>query len=129
MTYQPHFDMDLAVGELGEQLVKAGLTGKVEVKTDRRVAETGNIYIETWQFRKPDQSDKKPSGINTTSADYWAIATTKGIGFLIVKTTELKILLKGNNYRQVSQPIANEHTNGSLGLLVPIKDLFRHIGF
>ena len=129
MTYQPDFDMDLAFGQIGEQLVKAGLTGKVEVKTDRRVHETGNIYVETYQFSKTDRSDQRPSGINTTKAEYWAIATSKGIGFVIVKTDELRRLIKANEYRRASQPIVSAKTNGSTGVLVPIQDLFKHIGF
>ena len=129
MTYQPDFDMDLKTGEQGEALVRAGLTGTVEVKTDRRVAETGNLYIELWQFSNPDQSDKRPSGLSTTKAEFWATATTKGTGFLIVKTDQLKSLIKAKRYTQTSQPIANSKTNGSIGVLVPLKDLLREIGF
>lgn len=129
MTYQPDFDMDLKTGEQGEALVRAGLTGTVEVKTDRRVAETGNLYIELWQFSNPDQSDKRPSGLSTTKAEFWATTTTKGTGFLIVKTDQLKSLIKAKRYTQTSQPIANSKTNGSIGVLVPLKDLLREIGF
>ena len=128
-SYQPDFDLDLSFGQIGESLVQAGLTGTVEVKTDRRVAETGNLYIEIWQFSKPDQSDRRPSGISTTKAEFWATATVTGKGFIIVKTDELKALIKANNYRITSQPITNDRTNGSIGVLVPIKDLMRHIGF
>ena len=129
MTYQPHFDLDLEVGQQGEQLVKAGLTGQVEVKTDRRVQETGNIYVEVYQFSNPDRSDKRKSGLATTTAEWWAIATVRNIGFVSIKTDELKALIKANNYRLVAQPIANSKTNGSEGYLVPIKDLLKHIGF
>ena len=129
MTYQPQFDLDLAFGQQGEELVKAGLTGKVEVKTDRRVQETGNIYVEVYQFSKPDRSDQRKSGLATTTAEWWAIATVNNIGFISIKTDELKALIKANNYRLAAQPIANDQTNGSIGYLVPIKDLLKHIGF
>ena len=36
----------------------------IEVKSDRRTKETGNLFIEYY-------SRKKPSGIETTSADWW----------------------------------------------------------
>jgi len=129
MTYQPHFDLDLEIGEQGEAVVRAGLTGKVEVKTDRRAHETGNLYIELWQFSNPDRSDKRPSGLSITEADWWITTTPSGTGFLAIRTEELKALIKSGNYKQTSQPITNSHTNGSIGCLVPVKDLLKHIGF
>jgi hypothetical protein len=129
MPYQPDFDLDLKTGEQGEALVKAGLTGTVEVKTDRRVSETGNLYIELWQFSEADRANKRPSGLSTTKAEFWATTTVKGTGFLIVKTDQLKALIKANRYTQTSQPIANSKTNGSVGVLVPLKDLLTEVGF
>ncbi len=49
------------------------------------LAETGNLYIETYQFSKPDMSDKRPSGINISKADFWAFATPNETGFIIIK--------------------------------------------
>lgn len=129
MTYQPHFDLDLKVGEQGEAVVKAGLTGLVEVKTDRRVHETGNLYIEVWQFSKPDRSDKRRSGLSVTQAKWWITTTLQGNGFIAIKTEDLKALIKANNYKLTSQPIVSESTNGSMGYLVPLKDITKHIGF
>lgn len=128
MTYQPHFDLDLEIGEQGEAVVRAGLTGKVEVKTDRRAHETGNLYIEIWQFSNPDRSDKRPSGLSTTTADWWITTAPSGIGFIAIKVDELKALIKANNYRQTAQPIVSDNTNGSIGLLIPVSDIAKHIG-
>lgn len=128
MTYQPHFDLDLEIGEQGEAVVRAGLTGKVEVKTDRRAHETGNLYIEIWQFSNPDRGDKRPSGLSTTTADWWITTAPSGKGFIAIKVDELKALIKANNYRQTAQPIVSDNTNGSIGLLIPVSDIVKHIG-
>lgn len=43
---------------------KNGITTKIEVKTDRLAYKTGNIVIEY-------EYNNKPSGIETTTADFW----------------------------------------------------------
>jgi len=60
------FDMDLKYGKVREKLVADMLQDKkIEVKSERDVWQrTGNIAIEY-------QSYGKPSGIQTTEADYW----------------------------------------------------------
>jgi hypothetical protein len=132
MSYQPDFDLDFRRGRVGENLVNSFLQslegGTVEVKTDSRIAETGNLYIETYQFSKPDMSDKRPSGINISKADFWAFATPNETGFIIIKAEALKKLLKEGNYPVKSQPIANEKTNGSIGRIVPLRDVLRVMG-
>jgi hypothetical protein len=64
--YEPRFDVDFTRGRVGEDLVEtflADLVGKkIEIKTDYRINETGNVYLETWQYSEPDTSDKKQSG-------------------------------------------------------------------
>lgn len=126
--YNPHFDLDLKTGQQGEALVKAGLTGKVEVKLDRRAHSTGNLYIELWQFSNPDRSDKRPSGLSVTEAEWWITTAPNLTGFIAIKVTDLKRLIKTNGYRQTAQPITNEHTNGSIGYLVPVADIVKAIG-
>jgi hypothetical protein len=132
MSYQPDFDLDFRRGRVGENLVNSFLQslegGTVEVKTDSRIAETGNLYIETYQFSKPDMSDKRPSGINISKADFWAFATPNETGFIIIKAEALKKLLKEGDYPVKSQPIANEKTNGSIGRIVPLRDVLRVMG-
>lgn len=60
------FDIDLAYGEVREQMIADMLTDKkIEVKSERDLwAKTGNIAIEY-------ESWGKPSGIAATEADYW----------------------------------------------------------
>jgi hypothetical protein len=130
--YQPHFDTDLERGKVGENLLNtflADLAGnKFEVKTDYRAWETGNFYIETWQYRQPDAIDKKQSGINITEAEYWCFAGPNGNGFVMIKTDALKEMLRATDYREVHQPISTLDTNASIGRLVPVLDVLRKIG-
>ena len=74
--YEPRFDRDLERGNVGEDLLELFFAdgednNMFEVKTDYRINETGNIYVETHKYRKPDQSDLVPSGINVTEAKWW----------------------------------------------------------
>lgn len=129
----PHFDIDLERGKVGENLLDTFLSdlsngAKFEVKTDYRAWETGNFYIETWQYRQPDASDKKVSGINVTKADWWVFASPVGSGFVAIKTTDLKDLIREINPRETRQPITNLDTNASIGRLVPVKEVLRKIG-
>jgi hypothetical protein len=130
--YQPHFDTDLERGKIGEDLLNTFLADmgdkRFEVKTDYRAWETGNFYIETWQYRQPDESDKKQSGINITQAEYWCFAGPIGVGFIMIKTESLKELMRANEYREVRQPITTLHTNASIGRLVPVIDVLKKIG-
>lgn len=129
---QPHFDLDFTRGKVGEDLVAtflADLEGKkIEVKTDYRVRETGNVYVETWQYSKPDASDKRPSGINITQAEYFCFASPTGQGFLMVKTEALKDVLRGVNPPESRQPKINPHTNASIGRLVRVSDILSYLG-
>lgn len=129
---EPHFDLDFTRGKVGEDLVAtflADLQGKkIEVKTDYRVRETGNVYVETWQYSKPDASDKRPSGINITQAEYFCFASPTGQGFLMVKTEALKEVLRGVNPPESRQPKINPHTNASIGRLVRVSDILSYLG-
>ncbi len=129
---EPHFDIDFARGKVGEDLVAtflADLQGKkIEVKTDYRAGETGNLYIETWQYSKPDASDKRPSGINITQADYYCFASPTGNGFIMITTEALKEILRGGYAPETRQPIINKNTNGSIGRLVRVTDVLTQLG-
>ena len=129
---QPHFDIDFARGKVGENLVNtflADLEGKtIEVKTDYRVTETGNVYIETWQYHREDASDKVQSGINITKADYYCFASPDATGFIMIKTDSLKEVIRDTNPREVRQSRINAKTNASIGRLVKVADIMKKIG-
>lgn len=60
-----NFDIDLCTGLNGEVQALDILQGsKIEVKTDFKAHKTGNIAIEIESFGKP-------SGLQTTEADWW----------------------------------------------------------
>jgi hypothetical protein len=131
--WQPNFDLDLERGKVGEELLGTFLGAladgaKFEVKTDYRAVETGNFYIETWQYNWSDMSDKRPSGINTTEAEWWVFAGPGLNGFVAIKTADLKDIIRETNPREAQQPITNDTTNGSFGRLVKVQDVLRKIG-
>ena len=75
------FDLDLRFGQMGEGMVEELLINtvknKIEVKTDRKWQETGNVFIETecWSLTK---GQFVPSGIMTTESDYYALLLPVG---------------------------------------------------
>lgn len=127
---QPHFDNDLARGNVGEDLLDLFFAdgednSLFEVKTDYRISETGNIYVETHKFRNPDQSDAVPSGINVTKANWWVQASPDGTAMLILKTEHLRKYIEFVQPPKSAQPRADAHTAASLGVLVPLKGLMK----
>lgn len=91
--YEPRFDIDLAVGAQAEMFVVniikslgAG-SGAIEVKYDARYQDTGKVYVE-YQCRK--RGKWTPSGIATTTADFWAFVLGMDAFLFIVATDKLK---------------------------------------
>ena len=124
--FQPHFDIDFQRGKVGEDSHELFLDGKHEVKTDYRTAETGNFYVETKQY---NEGMIALSGINVTESDYWVWASPTGDGAIYIKTEALKELMRETNPRETRQPIINDHTNASIGRLVPLNHILRKLGF
>jgi hypothetical protein len=127
MSYNPDFDIDFRRGLVGEDSHKAFLFGTHEVKTDYRTAETGNFYVETWQ--KPHTGDWKPSGVNTTKADFWVQASPLGLGGIFLSTSALKEILAESNPPETRQPISSSQTSASKGRLVRLSDVLKKLGF
>jgi hypothetical protein len=131
-NYEPRFDVDFTRGRVGEELLEtflADLEGKkIEVKTDYRIGETGNVYVETWQYSEPDASDKKQSGINVSEAEYYCFGSPTGDGFVMVKTSVLKEFISNTQPREARQPISSKETKASIGRLIPLNELLKAIG-
>ena len=112
------FDLDLSVGQKGERLVEQLLTGgaTVEVKTDLRWKETGNVYIETvcWSH---NNENWYLSGLSSTKAAYWAFVL-EGATF-IVPTEVLKQVVTARG-RAIT---CNIPPNPSKGYLIKIEDI------
>lgn len=131
--YAPDFDFDLKRGAVGEDLldsVLGNLNGSsIEVKTDYRAAETGNVYIECYSYRTVNKADLKPSGISTSKADWWCFASPVGNGFVMIRLEDLKSLVtEYYTAHRVVQPIFNEKTSASIGVALPMKVIMRKVG-
>lgn len=129
--YAPDFDIDVKRGEVGEDLTASILSeiDTVEVKTDYRASETGNVYIEVYSYRARDKSDLKLSGISSSKAKWWSFASPEGNGLVIIRTEDLRELVRENYIRyKVLQPIATEKTAASIGVALPMKLIMERIG-
>lgn len=83
----------------------------VEVKWDKRAAESGRLYFEVENTRQ-----RKPSGIMGTSADYWCHVLGAGDEALLVQVPRLRKFLDEGGFRSVNTLGADSN---SRGLLVP----------
>jgi len=88
-----------------------GAAFSVEVKWDKRAAETGNCYFEIENTRRGE-----PSGIAATRADVWCHVIGDGDEAMLVSVGRMRKLLKARRFREVRTQ--GEDSN-SRGLLVP----------
>jgi hypothetical protein len=117
-----NWDLDLRAGLAGESKVADLLSlDTLEVKTDRRWHETGNIYIETECWVRASQS-WEPSGLRTTKATHWAYVLEDCV--VIVPTYRLKEAI-WENARPITCDIPPNPSRGYLitpgGLLEYVK--------
>jgi hypothetical protein len=83
-----NWDLDYRDGLVGESRIADLLhMDTVEVKTDRRWVETGNLYIETECFYQSDQ-EWKPSGVRASKATHWGFVLEDSV--LIIPLYRLK---------------------------------------
>lgn len=117
--YRPQFDFktDLSYGHEGEQnlidFFNAFNNGTVEVKADRY--RNGRMAVETQQ--KPAGSDWKDSGINVTTASWWAYRFAPD-SFVLVSVQRLKNYLNMNYYDLNKRDFAAGSTNPARGFLL-----------
>lgn len=107
-----NWDIDLRDGLAGESKVADLLSlDTLEVKTDRRWHETGNIYVET-EYWSREHDAWVESGIRTTKATHWAYVLEDCV--IIVPTYRLREMLWENG-----KPInCNIPPNPSRGYLI-----------
>ena len=122
MSKLSDFDLDLSVGHDGEALVQSLLTGgkTIEVKTDLRWKDTGNLYIETvcWSH---NNNEWYPSGLSSTKAKYWAFVLEGAIFMVLTDTLRKAVTLWGH-------PITcNIPPNPSKGYLIKPERIFQVI--
>ena len=85
------------------------------------------MYIETWQYRGSERQ-KYQSGINISKADYWCFASDNSKGFVMIRTEDLKEVIRETNAPETRQPVWNDSTMASIGRLVKMSDIMKKIG-
>ena len=121
MKYSSSFTHDLNFGEIAEDwlniLFKDGRL--IEVKSDRLIHKTGNLFIEY-------KSRDKPSGLATTTANYWIYRMDMLDTAIILPTNLLKkvcrVYYKNNEFK-----IKGGDNNTSDGLLIPLIRLLKDL--
>lgn len=108
------FGANLLEGKEAEQLVEQALL-KGEVKRDYKAGETGNIFLEF-------ESRGKPSGLNTSEADYWIFVLSDE-----QFQDEVFVGIKASRLQRISDSISWETRGGdgntSKGKLIPLTKL------
>lgn len=114
------WDLDLRDGKQGENLVADLLRIQtVEVKTDRRWHETGNIYIET--HCASQKGDWYPSGVNTSKATHYAFVLN-GAALIVEKDVLIQVV------RQYGRKIKCDiPPNPSRGYLITPENLLAYV--
>ena len=121
MKYSSSFTHDLNFGEKAEDWINELFSnGKhIEVKNDRLIHKTGNLFIEY-------ESRNKPSGLAITSAEYWIYRLSELDSALIFPTKALKqvcrVYYKENLYLK-----NGGDNNSSKGFLIPLTRLLNDI--
>ena len=119
------FDLDLRYGQSGEGIVEDLLLGTVqqtvEVKTDRRWQDTGNIFVETecWSIKK---QEFVPSGIMVSESEYYAFLLPVGERkpLMVYYPTSLVKRVIAEKGRPIEQ---NWSENPSKGYLIKPEDV------
>lgn len=117
--YYPQFDftVDLAYGKQAEAEALAFMAqlqdAAVEVKADRY--RNGKMVIETQQ--RPAGKDWQHSGINVTTARWWAYRLAPG-AFLLVEVERLRRYLRANKAKLQKVDLAASGDNPAMGFLL-----------
>jgi hypothetical protein len=116
-----NWDLDFRAGLTGESKIADLLhIDTVEVKTDRRWVQTGNIYIETECWYVSDNA-WKPSGIRVSKATHWGFVLEDSV--LIIPLFRLKEIVW-----ESGRPITCDiPPNPSRGYLITPGQLIEHI--
>ena len=121
MKYSSKFTHDNDFGVIAEDWINDLFSnGKIiEIKSDRIIHRTGNLFIEY-------ESRGNPSGLATTTADYWIYRFNELDSALILPTITLKQVCR--NYFIKKTFIKNGgDSDTSKGFLVPLRRLLNDI--
>lgn len=116
VKYNSDFKYDLDLGQLGEKLVVDILINKkVEVKTDYKTTDTGNLFIEYF-------SRGKDSGITISKAEFYCFVISNE-NIIFIETKKLKNLCR--KYLNTSRDVLGGDNNSSAGILLPLIELIK----
>jgi hypothetical protein len=116
MEQNNDFRWDLKVGQLQEQWLGELLENvPIEVKRDFMASQTGNVFVEFF-------CRKKPSGIATTEAQYWAFILGEET-VVLLPTVKLKTLAR-QAYKE-GRIIRGGDNGASQGVLINVERLVR----
>lgn len=105
------FDLDLRYGVEREDALANVLTmSTVEVKSDRKCRDTGNVFIEVSQR-------SGPSGLSTTTASHWAIEVYDGV-WVLLTTAYLKRVVRVAAFH--GRKVVGGDFNRQVGVIVPV---------
>jgi len=115
------WDIDLRDGKLGESKISRLLhIETIEVKTDRRWIETGNLFIEESCFYQ-GSGQWEPSGLSVSKATHWAFIMEDNV--IIVPKEHLM-----NVVMDYGKPIENKQPpNQSKGHLITPEQLINYV--
>lgn len=121
MKYSNSFTHDLNFGEKAEDLINYMFSdGKhIEVKNDRLIHKTGNLFIEY-------ESRGKPSGLATTTAEYW-IYRMDELDISFIFPTKTLIQVCRYYYKEKIYFKNGGDNNTSKGFLIPLTRLLNDI--
>lgn len=114
-----HYELGISVclhSSRAYQYAKGESLAGVEIKHDERVAETGNIFIETAEKGRTRPGDFVPSGIYANDRD-WIYAIGGRARFYLFAVSFLRQIHKARHYREVGSKIGT-----SRGFLVPVRE-------
>ena len=121
MKYSSSFTHDLNFGEKAEDLINYMFSdGKhIEVKNDRLIHKTGNLFFEY-------ESRNKPSGLATTTAEYWIYRIDELDISFIFPTKALKQVCRVYYKENLFLKNGGDN-NSSKGFLIPLTRLLNDI--
>jgi len=121
MKYSSSFTHDLNFGEKAEDLINYMFSdGKhIEVKNDRLIHKTGNLFFEY-------ESRCKPSGLATTTAEYWIYRIDELDISFIFPTKALKQVCRVYYKENLFLKNGGDN-NSSKGFLIPLTKLLNDI--
>lgn len=112
------FDVDLRDGKAREDaFAYIVLRARVEVKSDRKAKDTGNVFVEFEQ-------KGRPSGIRVTTADWWAFEVNRDC-FVLVPTVRVRAVMEWVMENHPHMVKRGGDFDNYMGVCVPVNWLLR----